>query len=250
MLQNLHPHPRDSQLVFDEPTHTYTVQGKPYQSVTQWVDSHFKPFDADEVIQKMMASRNWHNSKYYGSDPLAIKASWKQNGEEQAALGTALHADIELHYNDPSAVHNTSKEWTHCEQFFRDHQHMTPFRTEWRIWDEQLQLAGTIDMVFRNQDGTVSLYDWKRSKEFKHENRWQNATTPQLSYLPDCNVSHYRLQLTMYKAILERNYDLRVRDMFLVRFHPNAEAYEKLEVKEVPQVVEMMWGKAVKRVKC
>lgn len=250
MLQNQHQHPRDSQLVFDEPTHTYTVQGNPYQSVTQWVGSHFKPFDADEVIQKMMASRNWPKSKYYGTDPLAIKASWKQNSEEQAALGTALHADIELHYNDPSAVRNVSKEWAHCEQFFRDHQHLEPLRTEWRIWDEHVQVAGTIDMVFRNQDGTVSLYDWKRSKEFKHENRWQNAVTRELSHLPDCNVSHYRLQLTMYKAILERNYDLRVRDMFLVRFHPNAEAYEKLEVKEVPQVVEMVWGDGVKRLKC
>lgn len=250
MLENLHPYSRDSELVFDEPNHTYTVHGKPYQSVTQWVDSHFKSFDADEVIQKMMASRHWTRSKWYGNDPASIKASWKQNGEDQAALGTALHADIELHYNKPGTVKNDSKEWIQCERFFLDHGHLTPFRTEWRIWDEQIHVAGTIDMVFRNQDGSVSLYDWKRSKEFKHENRWQNAITPELSHLPDCNVSHYRIQLTLYKAILERNYGLTVRDMFLVRFHPNTDSYEKLEVEEVPQVVEMLWGKQIKRVKC
>lgn len=227
---------------FDEATHTYTVDGKPYQSVTQWVQTHFKPFDADEVIQKMMASHKWPHSKYHGMEPSAIKALWNENGEQQAALGTAMHADIEKFYDDPDSVQNNSKEWQQFLQFAKDHRHLAPLNKEWRVWDRVVPIAGTIDMVFAHPDGTVSIYDWKRSKEFKHQNPWQKAITPELSYLPDCNISHYRLQLTLYKAIVERNYNLKVRDMYLVRFHPNASGYEKFKVQEVPQVVPMIWG--------
>ena len=50
---------------------------------------------------------------------------------------------------------------------------MTPYRTEWMIWDKDHKLAGSIDMIFENEDGTLSIYDWKRSKEIKKQNKWQ-----------------------------------------------------------------------------
>ena len=62
-----HPHSRDAAITFDEKPHIYTVNGSSnYLSVTTWCHSHFKPFNAAETIQRMMASRNWNNSKYYG----------------------------------------------------------------------------------------------------------------------------------------------------------------------------------------
>ena len=42
-----------------------------------------------------------------------------------------------------------------------------------------------------------------------------------ISHLPDTNFWHYSLQLNVYKAIIERNYNKKVKDLFLIRLHPN-----------------------------
>ena len=58
-------HPRDKQIVFDEGPHIYYINGDPsFTSVTTWLGKHFPHFDADKVIEKMMKSRNWSNSRF------------------------------------------------------------------------------------------------------------------------------------------------------------------------------------------
>ena len=44
-------------------------------------------------------------------------------------------------------------------------QFMEPYRTEWMVYDEDLRFAGSIDMIFKNKDGTLEIYDWKRTNE-------------------------------------------------------------------------------------
>ena len=43
---------------------------------------------------------------------------------------------------------------------------------------------------------------------------------PPLHHLPDCKGIHYRLQLNVYRYILERYYDLTVSLMLVVSVHP------------------------------
>ena len=85
-------------------------------------------------------------------------------------------------------VSNDSVEFSYFKQFLIDHSDLTPYRTEWCIWDENLRLAGSVDMVYIHDDNTVSIYDWKRSKEIKQNNSWgETSITPCISHLPDCN---------------------------------------------------------------
>ena len=93
---------------------------------------------------------------------------------------------------------------------------LTPYRTEMMVWDKELRLAGSIDMIFENPDGTLQVYDWKRCKNIKKDNRWQSSTTECISHLPDTNFWHYSLQLNTYKYMLEKNYGKKVTDMYLV----------------------------------
>ena len=67
-LQLKNHHPRDDRILFDEPTHTYTIDGDSnYKSVTTWNHSHFSAFDADAVIRNIRKGKNWGpNNKYYG----------------------------------------------------------------------------------------------------------------------------------------------------------------------------------------
>lgn len=232
-------HPRDAHISFDEGPHIYTIDGdSDYMSVTTWNHKHFPEFDADAIILKMMASRNWPTSKYHGMTADEIKESWDKNRDEAAAAGTKMHYDIECSYNG-AEIYNESTEWKYFQDFLRDHAHLKPYRTEWMIWDSELRFAGSIDMVFQNDDGTLSIYDWKRCKEIKKDNRWQKATTECVAHLDDCNFNHYQLQLNTYKALLEKNYDVRIRDMFLVCMHPSNpnKSYIKLQVGDLSKEI-------------
>ena len=120
-LAKLNPHPRDEHIKFDEPSHTYTIDGdSDYTSVTTWNHSHFKHFDADKIIANMMNSRNWPNSKYYGQTPEEIKAGWEKNRDEAATAGTKMHLDIEKYYNGME-VENDSKEYSQFLEYLKDH---------------------------------------------------------------------------------------------------------------------------------
>ena len=69
-LANLNPHERDAHISFDEGPHIYTIDGDSgFMSVTTWNHSHFPHFNADKIIKKMMSSKNWAKSKYFGMTP-------------------------------------------------------------------------------------------------------------------------------------------------------------------------------------
>jgi ATP-dependent exoDNAse (exonuclease V) beta subunit len=111
-------------------------------------------------------------------------------------------------------------EWNHFINFLNAFPELKPYRTEWKIYHEDLKISGCIDMVYENTDGTISIFDWKRSKEINTTNSWNKfALTECISHLPDTNFWHYSLQLNIYKTILEEKYDKIVKDLFLVRFH-------------------------------
>ena len=224
-LSNLNPHPRDQNVSLDEATHIYNINGDySYTSVTTWNHKHFSQFDADKIIANMMSSKNWPTSKYNGMTSEQIKEGWDKNRDEAAAAGTKLHYDIECYYNNYPTQTNTSIEYQYFLNFARDFQHLKPYRTEWIVYDEEWKIAGSIDMIFENPDepNTIDIYDWKRAKEIQKSsafNKW--STNSLISHLPDTNFWHYSLQLNTYKAIIERNYGKKVRNLYLVVCHPN-----------------------------
>ena len=223
-LAKQNPHERDSHITFDEGPHIYTIDGESnFMSVTTWNHSHFGHFDADAIIEKMMSSHKWPQSKYFGMTRKDIKALWSKNGKEASEAGTKMHYDIECYYNDEDVeIEVDCVEWEYFERFHENiGKAMEPYRTEWMVWDKELMFAGSIDMVFKNPDGTLQIYDWKRCKEIKKNNRWQSATTSCISHLPDCNYWHYSLQLNTYKYLLEKNYGKKITNMYLVCLHPN-----------------------------
>ena len=66
-LAKKNPHVRDYDITFDEKPHIYTIKGdSSFTSVTTWNHSHFEEFDADAIIDRMMRSKKWPESKYFG----------------------------------------------------------------------------------------------------------------------------------------------------------------------------------------
>ena len=249
-------HERDNLIKFYEKGHKYEILSdlnSKYTSVTTWNHSHFPKFDADAVIANIFKSKSWGpENKYWGLTAEQIKASWRSNGDAVSSAGTNLHERIERFMNDKrftfvylnKELYEIYKadfsnkvdehiEWEYFLEFIKDNPYLKPYRTEWMIYDEDLKIAGSIDMVYENPDGTLSIYDWKRSKEITKVNNWDKfATNKIINHMPDANFWHYALQLNTYKSILESKYDKKIKDLYLVRLHPDAEnkTYELLEV--------------------
>ena len=243
-LARENPHQRDEHISFDEPTHTYTIDGdSSYTSVTTWNHSHFEEFDADKVIAGMMARPNWPDNKYYGQTPEEIKAGWEKNRIAAAEAGTKMHYDIECYYNR-LPVSNDSEEYMQFVKYQEEHAGgFKPYRTEWTVWDKELMLAGSIDMVYENPDGTLMIYDWKRSKGIVRNKRFETySKTECIKHLPDTNFWHYSLQLNTYKAILEKCYGKKVSKMCLVCLYPGQRSYKLFEVPPLDDEISQLFA--------
>nr|QFG73656.1 MAG: hypothetical protein [Megaviridae environmental sample] len=256
-LEKENPSERDSRCYFnDDMNHETKIQNHDYYikltpdattwtkldlSVTGFVHEYFGHFDPDEVIPKIMKKREYKfdpTYRYYQMSAEAIKKQWDDLGKEASNLGSIMHLNIEKHYNE-HPYEDDSPEFKMFLQFAQDYKHLKPFRTEMIVFSEYYMLAGSIDMIFEDQEGNLLVYDWKRSKEFKYENRWQKGNSI-LSYLDDCNITHYTLQLNAYKFFIEKYYHRKVTDMCLVRCHPNLETYDRVPVPNMQKEIHMM----------
>jgi hypothetical protein len=283
-LSTINSHPRDANITFEEEGHKYTILTDPtskYTSVTTWCHSHFPKFDADKVITGIMRSKNWKEGhKYWGMTSEEIKSQWSTNGASVSQSGTDLHYRIECFMNNrlpedpeipfsgfplsvmdhvfthrelleqPIAIDDFQvQEWTYFLNFVRDHPLMKPYRTEWTIYNEDIKISGSIDMVYENEDGTLSIYDWKRCKQITKVNQFNKyALTPEICEMPDSNFWHYSLQLNTYKAILESKYNKTIRDMFLVQLHPESDEgnYVLYKVPDLSIKIQEMFQKYCK----
>jgi ATP-dependent exoDNAse (exonuclease V) beta subunit len=263
VLQKTNAHQRDQNIQFFEEGHKYTIRTDPestYTSVTTWNHSHFPHFDADEIIQKMRKGKGWKEGhKYWGQTSEQIKDLWNSNKNQVSGAGTDMHYEIECFMNNPrlkpgykhqdlqeesleqsqqQSLQLETKEWSYFLQYIQETPDFKPYRTEWTIYHEDLKLAGSIDMVYENPDGSLNIYDWKRAKDITPVNNFNKyAVTYAISHLPDSNFWHYALQLNTYKAILEEKYEKKIKDLYLVRLHPNAEEYELINLPDLQREI-------------
>ena len=261
-------HERDANIMFFEQGHKYTILTEPdvkYTSVTTWNHTHFEQFDADKIIGTMMKGKGWKDGhKYWGLTAEQIKLQWNTNKDSVAGAGTDLHYDIECFLNDNRLqLDYTNKElyeiymsnnkekhefkpldWQYFINFVRDNPELKPYRTEWLIYDDDVKISGSIDMIYENPDGTLSIYDWKRCKNITRINNFNKFALPvAICHLPDSNFWHYALQLNTYKVILEKKYNKKIKNMFLVRLHPDAEEknYELIELPDLSTEVKELF---------
>lgn len=271
-LKNFHP--RDIHLNFTEVGHRYSlvlpgpVTGKAttYQSVktddneavsqttlseaklyaflsvTTFIHTLFPQFDAEAVITKMMAADKWEDpvaNAYYGMTREEIMAQWTEIGEIASIAGTAMHANLEMYYSGRPYVTDT-KEFRLFQGY--EAKYVTgkwlPYRTEWTVYSEPLQLCGSIDMLYEYVNEVdhgdakkhLVLCDWKRSKNLVFFNSYQSGSIPCTESMGDTNFIHYCIQLSLYKYILEMHYNVIIDEMYIVVLHPNLDRFNCVPV--------------------
>ncbi len=153
----------------------------------------------------------------------AIKQKWEENRVTAANKGTWMHFCFEAWLNGCD-VPQDSPEVTLFLEVTRAMKGLTAYRTEWVIFGNDEQLAGCIDFVATNASSNLVLFDWKRTSKIrtKYSNPWRNMLEP-LTHLEDCAGVHYRLQLNIYRYLLQKYYGKKVAGMWVVCTHPENE---------------------------
>ena len=238
---------QDGKLSFNEEAHRYSLNGVEFRSVSNIVGMFFKEFDALAMSLK----------KCYGNELEAAKLRevWESKGAVASQAGTFLHKQIEDYLNGKQTPDllcdvcykgnyvkvaqtiDISREWSYFKAFERDVT-FQPFRTEWRVFDADARMAGTLDFVCKCSDGTYEIYDWKRSNKIdpNERNRWANGLNG-LEHLTDTSYIHYCLQQNLYRYMLEKNYGIKVSRMNLVVLHPELLCYRVVAIPPMEREV-------------
>jgi len=151
-----------------------------------------------------------------------IERMWKENGAFAANKGTYAHYQMERFLNR-ERVNMDQKNVMRGVQFLGDMFSSTngkAYRTEWEIFAEDEHLAGSIDLVMKTDTGYV-LVDWKCSDKLEEHMRsfaGKRMKEP-LSMLEDCDGKQYALQLSIYRWILQKYYDVNVVDQYVCSIH-------------------------------
>ena len=154
----------DKRITFDPLEHRYFIDGNADTiSVSQLISKFFPEFDSEYWSERKARER--------GITKQEILAEWKEKGDTSASLGTQLHEEIENYYNG-QPYNDDLPEFQHFLKFKEKYDSMIPFRSEWRIFDEDLLVAGTVDMVYQKEGNELYMFDWKRSE--KIVNRYES----------------------------------------------------------------------------
>ncbi len=241
---------QDGKLSFDEEAHRYSFGDIELRSVSNVVGMFFREFDAVGISLK----------KCFGNELEAAKLreAWDCKGAVASQAGTFLHKQIEdylngkqvpdllcdVNFNGSYVKHNAvvdiSREWSYFKAFERNVP-FKPFRTEWRVYDVEARIAGTLDFVCECADGTYEIYDWKRSNKIDptERNRWASGLNG-LEHLTDTSYIHYCLQQNLYRYILQKNYGIKISRMNLVVLHPELPTYRVVPIPPMESEVAMI----------
>ena len=244
---------QDAHIDFEPYEHIYIYKGRqrllPVSSLVGYFFECFNPLAA--------AERRCQNYSIPVEESLD---QWDRIGTMASEVGTFMHAQTENYfrngtfetvypfcYNGETEAISLEKEKQYFLQFVSDYA-IRPYRQEWPVYDTSLNIAGTIDLICQEDDGSFTIYDWKRSS--KVVNALGQPITEGFNgkmslngiNLPDTSFYHYCLQQNLYRYMLETHYGIRVRAMNLVVLCADYPSYYVAQVPKMDEVVSKIIG--------
>lgn len=213
---------------YDDAQHRYYLKDQygnetNYISATTIVDQFHEEFD--------VTSQSIRMSQKYGHTPEFWRDIWKQDRDTSLDRGNGIHKEQERFlYNvgftqvaQPNDIRkdvvrttyrvydNRSYSESGSERYIDLSTLVDGCYPELKLWRHDWRIAGradkpTIETVFGKKYAHVE--DYKTNKAVKH-NGWVNKDGTErmmlapLQHLPDCEYTHYCLQLSIYQYLLE-----------------------------------------------
>ena len=242
---------QDRYIDFMADEHVYTYDGRErLLPVSSLIAYFFETFDALQTAQMQ-----WQR---YGADVEEMLDRWDRCRRMASEVGTFMHLQTERYFRDgvfdtvysfvdgeATVPVSIEREKAHFLRFVEEHR-IRPYRQEWPIYDLDLNIAGTVDMICREDDGSFTIYDWKRSGKVVDAagvpltEGFNGKTGFNGISLPDTPFYHYCIQQNLYRYMLQRDYGIRVGGMNLVVLCPDYPTYYRVEVPVMDEVVEQI----------
>lgn len=223
----------DFKLKFDEKEHSYTYNGVPMISVTQFIEQ-FKPKFDEKTISKFVAKKRKVSQK-------AILKEWQEAKEIACDLGNSVHKYAEnkvLKKEQDEPINDKDKILrASVDDYFNKHPSLKPYLTEVQLCLPEYQLAGTADLIMQSDDGKMFLYDHKTSKEIRQKGFKNEKMFCPLAHLDNCNYVKYSLQLYIYVYMLKKR-GCEINGCYII--HYTKDGWKEYKALDVENEVEAM----------
>jgi len=243
---------------FFEKDHHYEYKGKRVgMSVTRLIEEYAQEFKQQEMAEKSAVKNN--------KSVQEVLDEWKQKNEWACKKGSICHEYVQSCWNkeiqmiDKQLYTQPQKQtflwiFSQADNFYNDYKNrLEHLADEYVIGSEEYDIASAIDHLFINKltDGLV-LVDYKTNSDIHKNERYAKKMKVPLSHLKDDTLTHYAIQLSIYKYIVEKYTNLKFEEMFIVWFSENIENYQIIEVpylkNEVIKILENRREKNMKSV--
>lgn len=195
-----------------------------YVSVSGFLHHFFADFDAKRDLLASFCLRTIKpESPYYS---MKTKQEVFDYWDKIRDNGTCYHAAIDdtLQGRPLRAVYQVGKSDAikgpppGFARFMTDYPELEVYFTEFTVFDRTLMLVGQFDGLFWHRvRKCFILVDWKNVMTFRMRST-EKGTDPLSANMDDCHLSHYSLQLNLYRALLERRYGFDIAEMWIVNF--------------------------------
>ena len=243
---------QDKYIAFEPFEHIYRNKKNEehFLPVSTLIAYFFEGFDALK-----QAEMQWDR---YGIPIEESLNKWDKIGKKASEVGTFVHLQTENYFNNgyfeseytfefngEVELINVEREKRHFLQFVNDYM-IHPYRQEWSIYDSKLNVAGTVDLICKNENDTFTIYDWKRSGKVVNYlgqpivEAYGGKTSYHGINLPDTAYYHYCIQQNLYRYILEKNYHIKVSKLNLVVLWPENKSYYVVNVPIMDRTIEQI----------
>lgn len=234
---------------YDE-AHKYFVGEQQLISGTGFIGLYKEKFDSEVMAEKTAKKKKISKQE--------VLDDWAFKGDFSRTKGTLLHKIAEDYWNNKVFPIDYSiyderfgeglmqERLEACKKMFLDFyaeskDSLYPIALELVVGDAELGIAGQIDGLFWSEKrNEIIIIDYKTSKEINEFSKYRKRMLAPISYLQECEINTYSIQLNLYKYILQRVTNLKVGGCYLVHIHEEQEGYALIECKEYQHVVELM----------
>ena len=238
--------------------HHYEFKGKRVgTSVTTFYAQFENSFNAQEMAERVATKE--------GKSVQEVLDEWKYKNEFACTKGSTCHEYAQSCWSHEKWIYKSfdnSIEYTdavikigrQADKFFCDYyDRLEHLADEYVIGSEEYNIASAIDHLFINKlTGGLVLADYKTNSDIHKKEKYAKKMKVPLSHLKDDDLTHYAIQLSIYKYIVEKYTNLKIEEMFIVWFSELNENYEIIEVpylkKEVIEILESRREKGMKSV--
>jgi ATP-dependent exoDNAse (exonuclease V) beta subunit len=221
---------------FDD-KHKYYIGNKELISTTTFIGKFKKPFDTNYWATKKAIER--------GVSKEQILLEWTDIKDTACAKGSDLHSYSDNYFHNrvfPTGVSdNLINQFKNFYKKFVSNNLV--IRTEYVLADEDLGIAGMIDLFcYNKKKNEFYIADYKTNKKFEFESKFNNYYLEPISHLSECEFNTYSLQTSIYRYIIEKNLGIELGDSIVIWFNEKNQDYEAIKCEYMKKEVETMFN--------